>query len=235
MTTIPDRLALAQHRIEQAAQKSTRNADDIQLLAVSKTKPVSQIIEAYTAGQKRFGENYVQEGEQKVQNLSQDYPDIEWHFIGPLQSNKTKVIANLFDWMHTVEREKIANRLNEQRPEHLDALNVCIQVNISQEESKSGIKVADIAALAEKIHALPNLNLRGLMAIPSVNVDNVTAAAELAQLQKQYQQLAQKYPNVDTLSVGMSNDLELAVAHGSTMVRIGSAIFGARDNSQHKG
>ncbi len=229
MTTITDRLALAQHRIEQAAQNCSRNPADVQLLAVSKTKPNEQIIEAYTAGQRRFGENYVQEGEAKVKSLSQDCPDIEWHFIGPLQSNKTKIIAASFDWMHTVEREKIAARLSEQRPSHMSALNVCIQVNISQEPSKSGIKTTDILHLAEKIHALPNLILRGLMAIPSANVDVATATEELAELQKQYQMLASKYPSVDTLSVGMSNDLELAVAHGSTMVRIGSAIFGARD------
>ncbi len=232
MTTITDRLALAQHRIKQAAQNSSRNPADVQLLAVSKTKPNEQIIEAYTAGQRHFGENYVQEGEEKVKSLSQDYPDIEWHFIGPLQSNKTKIIAGLFDWMHTVEREKIASRLNDQRPQHMSPLNVCIQVNISQEASKSGVTTAEIAALAEKIHSLPNLNLRGLMAIPSASVDNDTASAELAELQKQYQRLSAKYPSVDTLSVGMSNDLELAVAHGSTMVRIGSAIFGARDYSQ---
>ena len=229
MTTITDRLALAQHRIEQAAQNCSRNPADVQLLAVSKTKPNEQIIEAYTAGQRRFGENYVQEGEAKVKSLSQDCPDIEWHFIGPLQSNKTKIIAASFDWMHTVEREKIAARLSEQRPSHMSALNVCIQVNISQEPSKSGVKTTDILHLAEKIHALPNLILRGLMAIPSANVDVATATEELAELQKQYQMLASKYPSVDTLSVGMSNDLELAVAHGSTMVRIGSAIFGARD------
>ncbi len=229
MTTITDRLALAQHRIEQAAQNCSRNPADVQLLAVSKTKPNEQIIEAYTAGQRRFGENYVQEGEAKVKSLSQDCPDIEWHFIGPLQSNKTKIIAASFDWMHTVEREKIAARLSEQRPSHMSALNVCIQVNISQEPSKSGIKTTDILHLAEKIHALPNLILRGLMAIPSANVDVATATEELAELQKQYQMLASKYPSVDTMSVGMSNDLELAVAHGSTMVRIGSAIFGARD------
>ncbi|QQX81541.1 YggS family pyridoxal phosphate-dependent enzyme [Shewanella sp. KX20019] len=229
MTTITDRLALAQHRISQAAQNSSRNPTDVQLLAVSKTKPNSQIVAAYAAGQRRFGENYVQEGEAKVNSLSGDYPDIEWHFIGPLQSNKTKVVASLFDWMHTVAREKIAIRLNEQRPENMPALNVCIQVNISQELSKSGVRGADVFALAKLINALPNLNLRGLMAIPSANVDNITATSELVALQKLYLLLQQQYPSVDTLSVGMSNDLELAVAHGSTMVRIGSAIFGARD------
>ncbi|MGS0690935.1 YggS family pyridoxal phosphate-dependent enzyme [Shewanella sp. 30m-9] len=231
MTTITDRLAIAQHRIAQAAQKASRRAEDVQLLAVSKTKPNNQIIEAYHAGQRRFGENYVQEGESKVNALSQDYPDIEWHFIGPLQSNKTKVVATLFDWMHTVERQKIAQRLNEQRPDSMPALNVCIQVNISQEASKSGVAVDDVFDLAEKIAQLPKLTLRGLMAIPSADVDEQTAAAELSALQGLYTELAKRFDSVDTLSVGMSNDLELAVAHGSTMVRIGSAIFGARDYS----
>ncbi|ABZ75741.1 alanine racemase domain protein [Shewanella halifaxensis HAW-EB4] len=232
MTTITDRLAIAQHRIAQAAQNSSRRAEDIQLLAVSKTKPNSQIIEAYHAGQRRFGENYVQEGESKVNALSQEFPDIEWHFIGPLQSNKSKVVATLFDWMHTVEREKIAQRLNEQRPESMPALNVCIQVNISQEQSKSGVPACEVLALADKIALLPKLTLRGLMAIPSADVDELTAIQELAALQSLYNELAQRFDSVDTLSVGMSNDLELAVAHGSTMVRIGSAIFGERDYSK---
>ncbi|MCG9730036.1 YggS family pyridoxal phosphate-dependent enzyme [Shewanella sp. Isolate13] len=229
MTTITDRLAIAQSRIAQAAQNSSRRVEDVQLLAVSKTKPNSQIIEAYHAGQRRFGENYVQEGESKINALSQEFPDIEWHFIGPLQSNKTKVVATLFDWMHTVEREKIAQRLNDQRPESMPPLNICIQVNISQEASKSGVEASDVIALADKIAQLPNLTLRGLMAIPSADVDEQTATQELAALQSLYQQLAERFDSIDTLSVGMSNDLELAVAHGSTMVRIGSAIFGERD------
>ncbi|ABV86454.1 YggS family pyridoxal phosphate-dependent enzyme [Shewanella pealeana] len=232
MTTITDRLAIAQSRIAQAAQNSSRRAEDVQLLAVSKTKPNNQIIEAYHAGQRRFGENYVQEGESKVNALSEDYPDIEWHFIGPLQSNKTKVVATLFDWMHTVEREKIAQRLNEQRPDSMPPINVCIQVNISQEASKSGVAANEILALADKIAQMPNLTLRGLMAIPSADVDEQTATDEMAALQALYNQLAQRFDYVDTLSVGMSNDLELAVAHGSTMVRIGSAIFGERDYSK---
>ncbi|MGS0679636.1 YggS family pyridoxal phosphate-dependent enzyme [Shewanella sp. 125m-7] len=229
MTTITDRLAIAQRRIAQAAQNASRRIEDVQLLAVSKTKPNEYIIEAYQAGQRRFGENYVQEGESKINALSEAYPDIEWHFIGPLQSNKSKIVASLFDWMHTLEREKIAQRLSEQRPESLPALNVCIQVNISQEASKSGVAVDDVFDLAEKIAQLPKLTLRGLMAIPSADVDEQTAAAELSALQGLYTELAKRFDSVDTLSVGMSDDLELAVAHGSTMVRIGSAIFGARD------
>ncbi|WOT04271.1 YggS family pyridoxal phosphate-dependent enzyme [Shewanella youngdeokensis] len=229
MTTITDRLALAQYRISQAAKNSLREPDEVKLLAVSKTKPNSQIIDAYKAGQRLFGENYVQEAEAKILSLSADYPDIEWHFIGPLQSNKTKIIASRCDWMHTVDRQKIALRLNEQRPDTLQPLNVCIQVNISQEASKSGVNAVDVLSLAQQIDALPNLTLRGLMAIPSAHVDSHTATEELAALQQLYQSLAAQYSSVDTLSVGMSNDLELAVAHGSTMVRIGSAIFGARD------
>ncbi|MDR8524690.1 MULTISPECIES: YggS family pyridoxal phosphate-dependent enzyme [Shewanella] len=232
MTTITDRLAIAQHRITQAAQNASRRPQDVQLLAVSKTKPNEYIIEAYQAGQRRFGENYVQEGETKINALSQDYPDIEWHFIGPLQSNKTKVVASLFDWMHTVDREKIAQRLNDQRPDGKPALNICIQVNISLEESKSGALAADVLELADKVALLPNIKLRGLMAIPSADVDEQTASAELAALQALFNQLAERHSSVDTLSVGMSNDLELAVNHGSTMVRIGSAIFGERDYSK---
>ncbi|MCK8043579.1 YggS family pyridoxal phosphate-dependent enzyme [Shewanella sp. 1CM18E] len=232
MTTITDRLAIAQHRITQAAQNASRRPEDVQLLAVSKTKPNEYIIEAYQAGQRRFGENYVQEGETKINSLSQAFPDIEWHFIGPLQSNKTKVVASLFDWMHTVDREKIAQRLNDQRPDDMPALNICIQVNISLEESKSGALAADVLGLADKIALLPNIKLRGLMAIPSADVDEQTASAELAALQALFNQLAERHSCVDTLSVGMSNDLELAVNHGSTMVRIGSAIFGERDYSK---
>ncbi|WP_299807986.1 YggS family pyridoxal phosphate-dependent enzyme [uncultured Shewanella sp.] len=232
MTTITDRLAIAHSRIAQAAQNSSRRAEDVQLLAVSKTKPNEQIIQAYNAGQRRFGENYVQEGESKINTLNQEFPDIEWHFIGPLQSNKTKVVATLFDWMHTVDREKIAQRLNEQRPESMSPLNVCIQVNISQEANKSGVAACEVQALAEKIAQMPKLALRGLMAIPSADVDEQTATKEMAALQALYNQLAQGFASIDTLSVGMSNDLELAVAHGSTMVRIGSAIFGERDYSK---
>ncbi len=228
MTTIADRLTHAHHRINQAAQKSSRNQDEIQLLAVSKTKPIAQIIAAYEAGQRLFGENYVQEGESKINALKNDYPDIEWHFIGPLQSNKTKIIAENFDWMHTLSREKIAARLNEQRPAHLAPLNVCIQVNISDEQSKSGLKPSEIAVLAEFIDTQPQLCLRGLMAIPTATDDIELQQTELQKMQILFESLKQRYPKLDTLSMGMSNDLEVAIASGSTMVRIGSAIFGER-------
>lgn len=214
--------------MSQAAQNCSRSPSEISLLAVSKTKPISDIITAYQAGQRRFGENYVQEGESKITALTGDYPDIEWHFIGPLQSNKTKIVAEHFDWMHTVSRDKIAQRLNDQRPSNKPPLNVCIQVNISQEDSKSGVHVNDVATLALLISQLPNLRLRGLMAIPTATDDIRIQQQEFANLKSLYDQLQQQYPNIDTLSMGMSGDLDIAIANGSTMVRIGSAIFGER-------
>lgn len=229
MTTIADRLTIAQHRIAQAAQKSGRHSDEVRLLAVSKTKPASDIIAAYKAGQRRFGENYVQEGVDKIILLSKDYPDIEWHFIGPLQSNKTNLVAQYFDWMHTVSREKVAIRLSQQRPATLAPLNVCIQVNISHEASKSGVTPDQVASLANAIAKLPNLTLRGLMAIPTATQDEQQQEQELSALSALFNALKQQHPQLDTLSMGMSNDLDIAVACGSTLVRIGSAIFGERE------
>lgn len=231
MTTIADRLADAQYRIVQAAQISSRNPEEIQLLAVSKTKPNIDIIAAYIAGQRHFGENYVQEGESKVIALTSSCPEIVWHFIGPLQSNKTKIVASLFDWMHTLSRDKIAQRLNDQRPSTLAPLNVCIQINISEETSKSGATANEMFALAESIKLLPNLKLRGLMAIPTATQDIEHQKIEFQKLQDLYLELQKIYPEVDTLSMGMSNDLEQAIEYGSTMVRIGSAIFGQRNTS----
>ena len=227
-TTIADRLSIAQSRINQAAQKCSRMPDEIKLLAVSKTKPNSDIIEAYQAGQRLFGENYVKEGEQKISELSAKYPDIEWHFIGPLQSNKTKIVAQHFDWMHTLSRLKIAQRLNEQRPDHQSPLQVCIQVNISQEDTKSGIDADEVMALATQINQMPKLTLRGVMAIPTATDDIQVQQDEFSKLQRIYQNLQQHFDNIDTLSMGMSGDLDVAIANGSTMVRIGSAIFGDR-------
>ncbi|MDP5145099.1 YggS family pyridoxal phosphate-dependent enzyme [Shewanella sp. ULN5] len=227
-TTIADRLSIAQSRINQAAQKCSRMPNEIKLLAVSKTKPNSDIIEAYYAGQRLFGENYVQEGEQKIIELSANFPDIEWHFIGPLQSNKTKVVAEHFDWMHTLSREKIAQRLNDQRPPAKAPLQVCIQVNISQEDTKSGIDAEQVMALATQISHMPKLTLRGVMAIPTATDDIRVQQDEFSKLQRIYQHLQQHFDNIDTLSMGMSGDLDVAIANGSTMVRIGSAIFGDR-------
>ncbi|QYK04145.1 YggS family pyridoxal phosphate-dependent enzyme [Shewanella zhangzhouensis] len=235
MTTIADRLSLAQQRIVQAAQISSRNPSEIKLLAVSKTKPASDIQAAYDAGQRLFGENYVQEGVQKITDLISPCPDIEWHFIGPLQSNKSRPVAEHFDWLHTLDREKLALRLNEQRPARLAPLNVLIQVNISDEESKSGVQPGDIAALADAVCRLPHLRLRGLMAIPAPTDDQERARSELASMQRLFKSLQQSHGTlgqIDTLSMGMSGDLELAIDNGSTLVRVGSAIFGERDYSR---
>lgn len=233
MTTIADRLKLAQYRISQAAQENGRLDANIQLLAVSKTKPVEDIIAAYQAGQRSFGENYVQEGQEKILTMAADYPDIDWHFIGPLQANKSRIIAEHFHWLHTLSRDKIAKRLNDQRPGTMAPLNVCIQVNISGEDSKSGIRLDEIPALAAVIASCPRLKLRGLMAIPSPNEKDdhqqeQKLIQEFSQLKQAFDRLKQDFATVDTLSMGMSNDLSLAIAHGSTMVRIGSAIFGER-------
>ena len=229
MTTIADRISIAQSQITQAAQNCSRNSEEVTLLAVSKTKPIADIVTAYEAGQRCFGENYVQEGEEKVIALSADYPDIEWHFIGPLQSNKSRIIAEHFDWMHTLSREKIAKRLNEQRPDNKAPLQVCIQINVSHEASKSGVSEQEVAQLAQLIDTLPKLTLRGLMAIPTATSDIAVQKQEFSQLENLYLELKQQYPSVDTLSMGMSNDLSLAIEHGSTMVRIGTAIFGSRN------
>ena len=231
MTTIAERLTSTHNRIEQAAIHAHRLPEEINLLAVSKTKPASQIIEAYQSGQRLFGENYVQEGQDKITQLSPLYPDIEWHFIGPLQSNKTQIVANCFDWVHTVSRSKIALRLNDQRPSTLEPLNVCIQINISNEDSKSGVDATQMLELAQEINQLPNLTLRGLMAIPSATQDSLLQQKELSSLNALFDKLKNRFSQVDTLSVGMSNDLEAAINNGSTMVRIGSAIFGERDYS----
>ncbi|MEZ9140985.1 MULTISPECIES: YggS family pyridoxal phosphate-dependent enzyme [unclassified Shewanella] len=228
MTTIADRISIAQSQIAQAAQNCSRNSEEVTLLAVSKTKPIEDIIAAYEAGQRCFGENYVQEGEEKVIALSQSHPDIEWHFIGPLQSNKSRIIAEHFDWMHTLSREKIATRLNEQRPDDKLPLQVCIQVNVSNEASKSGVSSEEVNHLAQIIDKLPHLTLRGLMAIPTATEDVNLQRQEFAQLENLYLELKQQYLSVDTLSMGMSSDLTIAIEHGSTMVRIGTAIFGSR-------
>ncbi|WP_299006073.1 YggS family pyridoxal phosphate-dependent enzyme [uncultured Shewanella sp.] len=232
MTSIKNKLKDSQKRIAQAAKNVSRKTQEINLLAVSKTKPVSDIVEAYQAGQRLFGENYVQEAETKIRALKETYDDIQWHFIGPLQSNKTKTVSQLFDWVHTIDREKIATRLSEQRPHTLPPLNVCIQVNIGKEITKSGVQCDEIITLAQHINTLPNIQLRGLMAIPSANVNEQKARLELAQLHASFIALKQLYPQIDTLSVGMSQDLELAIKYGSTMVRIGTAIFGARTNKK---
>ena len=226
MSTIAENIAKVGERIRAAAQASGRDLDHIGLLAVSKTKPAAAVREAYAAGIRDFGENYLQEALEKQAELS-ELPLI-WHFIGPIQSNKTKPIAEHFAWVHSVDRLKIAQRLSEQRPIDLPPLNICLQVNVSAEDSKSGCAPAELAALALAVSQLPNLRLRGLMAIPEPTDDVAAQRAAFARLRE----LRDGLPlPLDTLSMGMSHDLDAAIAEGATWVRIGTALFGARDYS----
>ncbi|WP_454846652.1 YggS family pyridoxal phosphate-dependent enzyme [Pseudomonas farris] len=227
MSTIADNIAQVSSRIRAAALAAGRDEHGIQLLAVSKTKPAEALREAYAAGLCDFGENYLQEALSKQLELA-DLPLI-WHFIGPIQSNKTRAIAEHFDWVHSVDRLKIAQRLSEQRPADLPPLNICIQVNVSGEASKSGCTPADLPALATAIGALPRLKLRGLMAIPEPTDDRAAQDAAFAAVQSL--QASLNLP-LDTLSMGMSHDLESAIAMGATWVRIGTALFGARGSQQ---
>ncbi|MBB3269305.1 YggS family pyridoxal phosphate-dependent enzyme [Pseudomonas monteilii] len=224
MSTLADNLSAISARIANAAQAAGHDPASVQLLAVSKTKPASAIREVHAAGVRDFGENYLQEALTKQQALS-DLPLI-WHFIGPIQSNKTKAIAEHFDWVHSVDRLKIAQRLSEQRPAGLAPLNICLQVNVSGEDSKSGCAPADLPALAKAVAALPNLRLRGLMAIPEPTDDRAAQEAAFSSLRALQKGLDL---GLDTLSMGMSHDLEAAIAQGATWVRIGTALFGARD------
>lgn len=224
MSTIAENIAKVGERIREAAQASGRDLDGIGLLAVSKTKPAAAVREAFAAGVRDFGENYLQEALDKQAELS-ELPLI-WHFIGPIQSNKTKPIAEHFAWVHSVDRLKIAQRLSEQRPTGLPPLNICLQVNVSAEASKSGCAPAELAALALAVSQLPNLRLRGLMAIPEPTDDVAAQRAAFARLRE----LRNGLPlPLDTLSMGMSHDLDAAIAEGATWVRIGTALFGARD------
>ncbi|WP_330543372.1 YggS family pyridoxal phosphate-dependent enzyme [Aeromonas hydrophila] len=233
MNQIAEHLLQVKERIVQAASRAGRSRDHIQLLAVSKTKSLEAVCEAYAAGQRRFGESYAQEAATKIDTLREQgaCADIEWHFIGPLQSNKSKLVAERFDWVQSVDREKLIERLNNQRPSGLSPLNVCLQINISGESSKSGTSEQEIFRLAELVSRCERLRLRGLMAIPEHTSDEVVLAAQMVRMQTLFTELAQQYPGVDTLSMGMTEDLELAIGHGSTMVRVGTAIFGARDYS----
>ena len=200
------------------------------MLAVSKTFPAEAVLEAMAVGQRAFGENYLQEALEKIAHVARAQPDtpVELHFIGPIQSNKTRPIAASFDWVHTVERLKIAQRLSEQRPAELGPLNICLQVNISGEASKSGALEAELPALAREVALLPNLRLRGLMAIPEQTTDPKQQRAAFARLRALADSLRADGLALDTLSMGMSGDIEAAIAEGATIVRIGSAIFGAR-------
>lgn len=227
MSTIADNLSTLADRIRSAAQAAGRDPGQVRLLAVSKTKPAAAIREVYAAGVRDVGENYLQEALAKQLELT-DLP-LTWHFIGPIQSNKTRAIAEHFDWVHSVDRLKIAQRLSEQRPAGLPALNVCVQVNVSGEASKSGCNPDELPALAQAIAALPHLKLRGLMAIPEPTDDPAAQAAAFAHVRQLQDSLNL---GLDTLSMGMSHDLEAAIAQGATWVRIGTALFGARDYGQ---
>jgi len=230
MSTIALKLQAVDSTIQAACAAAKRPRADVQLLAVSKTFGADAVLEAIKSGQQAFGENYLQEALDKIAAVAAAAPDaaVEWHFIGPIQSNKTRPLAAHFDWVHTIERLKIAQRLSEQRPAGLPPLHVCLQVNISGEASKSGVAPDELPALARQVALLPNLRLRGLMAIPEPETDVSKQRAAFARLRELMQQLNADGMQLDTLSMGMSADLGAAVAEGATIVRIGSAIFGAR-------
>ncbi|MGP3591391.1 YggS family pyridoxal phosphate-dependent enzyme [Vagococcus sp. WN89Y] len=230
MNDIAHNLAQVRDKISAAATRCGRAPEEVTLLAVSKTKPASDVAEAIAAGQRAFGENYVQEGVDKIRYFQeQGIEGIQWHFIGPLQSNKSRLVAEHFDWCHTVDRLRIASRLSEQRPATLPALNVLIQINISDEQSKSGIALSELDTLAQQVVELPGICLRGLMAIPAPEADYDRQFAVARQMAVAFEALKARYPGVDTLSLGMTDDMAAAIAAGSTMVRIGTAIFGARN------
>lgn len=232
MYKIDDQLAKVTARIQQAALAAGRNPETVRLIAVSKTQPAAAIARAYDWGQRAFGENYLQEALEKQTQLLA-LTDIEWHFIGPIQSNKTRPIAENFAWVHSIDREKVAQRLNDQRPANLSPLQVCLQVNIDDETSKSGVKLNEVAKLAEVINKLPRLKLRGLMCIPAAANTEPQQRAAFAKLKQALVDLQTKgYAGLDTLSMGMSGDMEAAIAEGATFVRVGTDIFGARAKPQ---
>ena len=228
MATIANNLQLVRNRIQAACAQTGRPADSVTLLAVSKTFPAVTVRDAFHAGQRCFGENYVQEALDKIAELADLRAQITWHLIGPLQSNKTRVVAEHFDWVQSVDRLKIAQRLSEQRPPHLPPLQVCIQVNTSGEDSKSGVAPGEALALAQAVATLPRLQLRGVMALPAPSPDPAVQAEALAQVRVVFEQLRAAGLPLNVLSMGMSADLEAAVAQGSTMVRVGTALFGQR-------
>jgi pyrroline-5-carboxylate reductase len=227
MTAILSNLQATREAIAQAVKAAHRTAAEVRLLAVSKTFPAEMVREAYQAGQIAFGENYLQEALDKIEAL-RDLP-LEWHFIGPIQSNKTRAVAENFAWVHCVDRLKIAERLSAQRPPHLPPLNICLQVNVSGEASKSGVAPSEVVKLAQEVAHLPHLKLRGLMTIPSPVPDEIAQRASFALMQTLLGQLNSQGMGLDTLSMGMSHDFPLAIREGATIVRIGTAIFGARD------
>ena len=225
-TQVSDKLQQVRQRIGRAAAAVGRLADAVTLLAVSKTMPAQAVREAYAAGQVAFGENYIQEGVDKIEALA-DLP-LEWHCIGPIQSNKTQLVAKHFDWVHSIDRLKIAERLSAQRPAHLPPLQVCLQVNVDGGANKSGVAPPDLLALAEAVAKLPNLQLRGLVTIPEPAENDTAARAVHRQAKELFDSLNAAGLKLDTLSMGMTADMEAAIAEGSTCVRVGTAIFGAR-------
>lgn len=226
MQSIEQAFAQTQTRIDEALARAGRPPKSAQLLAVSKTKPASMIETLASLGQRAFGENYVSEGIEKIEALAP--LSLEWHFIGPIQSNKTRAIASAFNWVHSVDRMKLITRLAEQRPMDLPPLNVLIQVNLDGETQKAGCAPEEIETLAEAIDQAPSLCLRGLMAIPAPRTEYADQLAVFEKLKQYFDQLKLNHPSVDTLSAGMSDDLEAAIMAGATLVRIGSALFGAR-------
>ena len=226
MTMIAENLHHVQTRIAQACVQAKRASNTVRLLAVSKTFGADAVAQAHASGQTAFGENYIQEAVDKIQALR--HLPLEWHCIGPIQSNKTRLVAEHFDWVHTIDRLKIAQRLSEQRPAHLAPLQVCIQVNVDGGASKSGVSTAEALALAQAVAALPHLRLRGVMCIPEPAPDFVAACAVFARATALFDTMKVAGLPVDTLSMGMSGDLEAAITSGSTLVRVGSAIFGSR-------
>lgn len=226
MVNLENNIAELRKRIRKAAENCARDAGSVELLAVSKTKPAELVRSAYNLGLRRFGENYLQEALDKQSRLKD--LDIEWHFIGPVQSNKTRAIAEHFDWIQSLDRRKIAQRLSEQRPAGMRALNCCIQVNIDDEASKAGVPPAGVEALAEEIRQLPGLKLRGLMAIPRATEDPLEQRHSFARMRRLFEDLQARDPAVDTLSMGMSGDLEAAIAEGASLIRVGTALFGKR-------
>jgi PLP dependent protein len=225
--TLRDNHARVLARIAAAARSAGRDPADVTLLAVSKTFPAASVLELAACGQRSFGENYLQEAIEKIEACGR----LEWHFIGPIQSNKTRPIAEHFDWVHSVDRDKVARRLSEQRPETLPPLQVCVQVNVSGESSKSGCEPEAAADLAHAVAALPGLRLRGLMAIPEPTDDPRIQRERFGRLRRLLESIRSSGLSVDTLSMGMSDDLEMAIAEGSTIVRVGTALFGRRTGS----
>ena len=220
-------LAQTRQRISDAEQRFNRNPNSVQLLAVSKTRSAASIQTAIDAGQTCFAENYLQEAVEKIIHLKN--PQLVWHFIGSIQSNKTRDIAKYFHWAQSIDRIKIARRLNEQRPEHLPPLNICLQINISGENSKSGIIPDELIQFADDCSSLANIKIRGLMAMPVQDSDFERQRAPFRELKRLFTEVRTRHPGLDTLSMGTTNDLEAAIAEGATMVRIGTAIFGSRD------